>query len=182
LEAGFRSRPVNLAPPSRNPDMRRLSIRAPLSGNPREFVLAVILMTVGAVLFAGFGVTTLSGAAFDPGNLRGWAVAYQVIGWGKYLAFARLLYLGSRATLRHGYIGWKRVALLWLPLALFVFYGYLQWTVLGNARVSYLQRTGHWDGSLEGGVAYMAVIYPAAFAISALNALWIQRKQLRIAL
>jgi hypothetical protein len=162
--------------------MRRLSIRAPLSGNPREFVLAVILMTVGAVLFAGFGVTTLSGAAFDPGNLRGWAIAYQVIGWGKYVAFARLLYLGSRATLRHGYIGWKRTALLWLPLVLFVFYSYLQWTVLGDARVAYLQRTGHWDGTLEGSVAYMAIIYPAAFVITALNALWIQRKQLRIAL
>jgi hypothetical protein len=162
--------------------MRRISARSPLSENPREFVLAAILMTVGAVLFAGFGVSTLAAGAYDEGNLRSSQLAYSVIGWGKYLAFARLLYLGDRASVRHGYHGWKRTVLLWTPLALFILYSYLQWTVLGGARTAYLQRTGHWDGTLQGGVANMAVIYPIAFAISAVNALWIQRKQLRIAL
>ncbi|HYH82349.1 MAG TPA: hypothetical protein VEX86_21335 [Longimicrobium sp.] len=161
--------------------MRRISARSPLSENPREFVLATLLMTMGAVLFAGFGVTTLASGAYDEGNLKGWQLAYAVIGWGKYLAGARLLYLGDRATLRHEFTGWKRTALLWLPLALFIFYSYLQWVVLGDARTAYLQRTGRWDGTLEGGTAYMAVIYPIAFAITALNALWIQRKQVRIA-
>ncbi|HET7230857.1 MAG TPA: hypothetical protein VFJ16_12685 [Longimicrobium sp.] len=162
--------------------MRRISARSALSQNPREFVLAAILITLGALLFAGWGVTTLSGGAYSNDALKSWNIAYQVIGWGKYLAFARLLYLGARATLRHGYIGWKRTALLWLPLLLFVIYGYLQWVVLGDARTAYLQRTGHGDGLTEGSATYMAFIYPVAFAITAANALWIQRRQLRIAL
>jgi hypothetical protein len=162
--------------------MRRISARSALSQNPREFVLAVILMTLGALLFAGWGVTTLSGAEYDEDRLRSWNLAYQAIGWGKYLAFARLLYIGDRTTVRHGYIGWKRTALLWLPLALFVAYSYLQWVVLGDARTDYLQRTGRWDGSLAGSTTYMVFVYPIAFAITAANALWIQRRQLRIAL
>lgn len=162
--------------------MRRLSARSPLSENPREFVLAAILMTVGAVLFAGFGVSTLSGSVYDAGSLKSWELAYQVVGWGKYLAFARLLYLGDRASVRHGYHGWKRTALLWMPLALFILYSYLQWMVMDDARIHYMQRTGQWRGSFSGSVLFMAVIYPIAFAATALNALWIQRRQLRIAL
>jgi hypothetical protein len=162
--------------------MRRLSVRSRLSQNPREFVLAAILITLAAVLLAGFGVTTLSGSVYDEGNLTGWRIAYEVIGWGKYVAFARLLYIGARASVRHGYLGWKRTALLWLPLVLFVFYSYLQWIVLSEARVAYLQRTGHWTGELAGSATYMAVLYPIVFAITAVTALWIQRRQLRIAL
>lgn len=162
--------------------MRRISARSALSQNPREFVLAVILMTLGALLFAGWGVTTLSGSVYDEDRLRSWNLAYQVIGWGKYLAFARLLYIADRVAIRHDYIGWKRVVLLWLPLVLFVAYSYLQWVVLNDARVGYLQRTGEWDGSLAGSTTYMVFVYPVAFAISAVNALWIQRRQLRIAL
>lgn len=163
--------------------MRRISARSALSQNPREFVLAAILMTLGAVLFAGFALTTLSGArAYDEDALRSWRIAYEVIGWGKYLAFVRLLYIADRSTIRHGFIGWKRTALLWLPLLLFAAYGYLQWVVLGDARTAYLQRVGQWDGSVTGGTTYMALVYPIAFAVTAANALWIQRRQLRIAL
>jgi len=162
--------------------MRRLSIRSRLSENPREFVLAAILFTLGAVLFAGWAVTTLGGTVYSEDALRSWRIAYRVIAWGKYLAFARLLYVGTRASIRHGYIGWKRTAMLWLPLLLFVFYGYLQWVVLSDARVDYLQRTGHWDGSVVGSRTWMAFIYPIVFAITAVNALWMQRRQLRIAL
>ncbi len=161
--------------------MRRISARSALSQNPREFVLAVILMTLGALLFAGWGVTTLQGSAYDEDRLRSWNLAYQVIGWGKYLAFARLLYLGARASVRHGYLGWKRTALLWLPLVLFVFYSYLQWVVLNDARVDYLQRSGRWDGSLAGSTTYMVFIFPIAFAVTAAIALWMRRRQLRIA-
>ena len=162
--------------------MRRLSVRSPLSENPREFVLAALLFTVGAVLLAGFGVTTLSGSTWSEGDLKGADIAYQIVGWGKYVACLRLLYLADRATLRHGYIGWKRTALLWLPLALFVFYSYLQWTWLGGARNAYLQRTGHLGGEYVNPLLFMAFAYPVAFAIAAVNALWIQRRQLRIAL
>jgi len=162
--------------------MRRLSVRSRLSENPREFVLASILMTLGAVLFAGWAVTTLGGSAYDEDALGSWRIAYEVVGWGKYVAFARLLYIGARATVRHGYIGWKRTALLWVPLLLFVFYSYLQWVVMADARVAYLQRTGHFDGELAGNATYMAVIYPIFFAITAVTALWIQRRQLRIAM
>src|SRR5262245_32858930 len=130
--------------------MRRLSVRMPLSENPREFVLAAILITVGAVLFAGFGVTTMSGNTYDAGNVRGWWIVYEAIGWGKYIACARLMYIGDRTTLRHGFLGWKRTALLWLPLVLFVFLSYLQWVVMADARTGYLQRIGHWDGELAG--------------------------------
>jgi hypothetical protein len=162
--------------------MRRIAQRRPLSENPREFVLAALLFTTAAVLLAGFGVTTLGGATYSESDLRSANLVYALIGWGKYLAALRLLWLGDRATLHRGYIGWKRVALLWMPLALFVFYAYLQWTWLGGARNAYLQRTGHWGGEYVNPTLFMAFAYPVAFAMAAVNALWIQRRQLRIAL
>ncbi|HSU14009.1 hypothetical protein [Longimicrobium sp.] len=162
--------------------MRRIAQRRPLSENPREFVLAALLFTTGAVLLAGFGVTTLAGSAYSDSDLRGADFAYQAIGWGKYVAGLTLLWLGDRATLHRGYIGWKRVALLWMPLVLFIFYSYLQWMVIGDARIHYLQRTDHWGGGFSGSVLFMAFVYPVAIAVAAVNALWIQRRQLRVAL
>jgi hypothetical protein len=161
--------------------MRRIVPRSPVSENPREFVLAALLFTMGAVLLAGFAMTTLAGNAWSESDLRSADLAYQVVGWGKYLAGARLLYLGDRAVLRHGYLGAKRLALLWLPLLLFVAYGYLQWGVIGGARTHYLQRTGHWDGGFRAPGLFMAFAYPVAFALSAVNAIWIQRRQRHIA-
>lgn len=161
--------------------MRRIVPRSPVSENPREFVLAALLFTIGAALAAGFAVTTLAGSAWSASDLASANLAYHVVGWGKYLAAARLLYLADRATLRHGYIGPKRLALLWLPLLLFVLYGYLQWGVIGGARMHYLQRTGHWDGGFSEPTLFMAFAYPIAFALSAINAIWIQRRQRHIA-
>jgi hypothetical protein len=160
----------------------RLVRRTPLSQNPREFVLAALLFTVAVVLLAGFGVTTLSGPAYSESDLRSADLVYQIIGWGKYVAALRLLYIADRSILRHGFMGWKRTVMLWLPLALFVFYSYLQWVVLGDARNHYLQRTDHWAGGFSGAAFFMAVADPIAFALTAVNALWIQRRQLRIAL
>jgi hypothetical protein len=161
--------------------MRRIVPRSPLSENPREFVLAALLFTIGAVLLAGFAVTTLAGNSYSDSDLKSADLAYQVVGWGKYVAGARLLYLGGRATLRHGYIGAKRFALLWLPLLLFVVYGYVQWVVIGEARMHYLQRTGHWDGGFSEPTLFMAFVYPVAFALSAVNAIWVQRRERHIA-
>jgi hypothetical protein len=162
--------------------MRRIVRRTPLSENPREFVLAALLITVGAVLLAGFGVTTLSGRTYVESDLRSADLVYQILGWGKYVAALRLIWLGDRATLKHGYIGWRRMALLWVPLLLFIFYSYLQWVMLGGARNAYLQRTGHTGGEYTAPTLYMAFWYPVAFALTAINALWIQRRQLRVAL
>ncbi|MBV9109468.1 MAG: hypothetical protein JO306_08695 [Gemmatimonadetes bacterium] len=160
--------------------MRRIVPRSPVSENPREFVLAALLFTIGAVLLAGFAMTQLAGNAWSGSDLKSADLAYQVVGWGKYIAGVRLLYLGDRATLRHGYLGAKRLALLWLPLLLFVVYGYLQWTVIGGARTHYLQRTGHWEGGFSEPALFMAFAYPVAFALTAVNAIWIQRQQRHI--
>ena len=162
--------------------MRRIASRTPLSRDPREFVLAAILMTVGAVLFAGFAVTTLRGSTFSEGDLRSAGLAFQLLGWGKYLAALRLAWLGDAAALHRRYLGWKRAALLWLPVLLFVLYGYLQWIVVGGARAAYLQRTGHAGaGGSSGAPLFFVLEASVALAFAALNALWVQRGQLRIA-
>jgi hypothetical protein len=162
--------------------MRRIGSRTPLSRDPREFVLAAILMTVGAVLFAGFAVTTLEGSTFSEGDLKSAGLAFQVLAWGKYLAALRLGWLGDRAALEHRYLGWKRTALLWLPVLLFVLYGYLQWGVVDGARAGYLQRTGHAGAGGQGGVPLFLVAEASvALALAAINALWVQHRQLRVA-
>jgi hypothetical protein len=163
--------------------MRRIVPRTPLSQDPREFVLAVLLMTVGAVLFEGFAVTTLRGNVFSESDLRSASLAFQVLAWGKYAAGLRLTWLGDRAALHHRYRGWKRAALLWLPVLLFAFYGYLQWVEVGGARTAYLQRAGHpgADGQGGGMPLYLVMETAVAVAFAAVNALWVQRRQLRVA-
>lgn len=162
--------------------MRRIVPRRPLSWDPREFVLAAILMTVGAVLFAGFALTTLRGSTFSESDLRSAGLAFQVLGWGKYLAFLRLAWLGDRAALHHRYLGWKRAALLWLPVTLFVLFAYLQWIVVNGARAAYLQRTGHPGAGGYGGLPLFLLLEASlAVALAAVNALWVQHRQLRVA-
>jgi hypothetical protein len=45
----------------------------------------------------------------------------------------------------------------------------------------YLQRTGHWDGGFSEPTLFMAFVYPVAFALSAVNAIWVQRRERHIA-
>ena len=161
--------------------MRRLVPRTPLSDDPREFVLAAILFTVGAVLFAGFAVTTLRGSTFSAGDLASAGLAFQVLGWGKYVAGLRLTWLGDGAALHHRYLGWKRAALVWLPLALFTLYAWLQWRVVGAARADYLLRTGHAAAEPSSAPLFLVLEIAGAVAAAAGNALWVQRRGLRIA-
>ncbi|MFL5537548.1 MAG: hypothetical protein ACJ8J0_01065 [Longimicrobiaceae bacterium] len=162
--------------------MRRIVPRRPLSWDPREFALAAILMTVAAVLFAGFAVTTLRGSTFVEADLRGVDLVYQLLGWGKYPAALRLAWLGDRAALHHRYLGWRRAALLWLPLILFVLFAWLQHGVVDGARAGYLQRTGHPGAEEHGGAPlFLLLETTGAVALAALNALWVQRRQLRVA-
>ena len=163
--------------------MRRLIPRTPLSDDPREFVLAAILFTGAAVLFAGFGVTTLRGSTFVEGDWSGATLAWHVLGWGKYVALVRLLWLGGQAALHRRYLGWRRAALLWLPLLLFVFYAWLHRVVLEGARVDYLQRTGHAGVEEHGGIPlYLVAEIVAAVVLASLNALRVRGRGLRLAL
>jgi hypothetical protein len=162
--------------------MRRIVRTTPVSQDPRELVLAATLFTVAAVLLAGFAVTTLAGSTFDAGDLRDAGLAYRLLGWGKWLAFARLLWIAHRSATHHHVLGWKRGAMLWTPLVLLVAYGALQWRVVGVARIHYLARTGHPDMAPAIPAVVIAAGFAVAFAATALNALWVQRRQLRIAL
>jgi hypothetical protein len=162
--------------------MRRLVPRRPVSWDPREFVLAAILMTVGAVLFAGFAVTTLRGSTFSASDLQSAGLAFTVLGWGKYPAALRLAWLGDQAALHQRYLGWKRAALLWLPVTLFILFAWLQWSVVNGARAAYLQRTGHPDAGGYGGVPLFLLLEASlGLVLAAVNALWVQRRQLRVA-
>jgi len=159
----------------------RIASRSSLADDPREFVLAALLFTIGAVLFAGFAVTTLRGSAFSEGDLAGAGLAFQVLAWGKYLAGLRLLWLGDGAALHKRYLGWKRTALLWLPLVLFVAYAWLQWRVVGAARTDYLLRTGHAAAAPPDAPLFLVLEVAGAVVVAATNALWIQRRGLRLA-
>lgn len=161
--------------------MRQLIPRTPLSEDPREFVLASILFTVAAVLFAGFGVTTLRGEVYNPSDWSGVNLAWQVLGWGKWVAFLRLAWLGSAAALHRRYLGWRRFALLWLPLALFVFYAWLQRGVLEGARVGYLQRTGESVAEHGGVPLWLVAEIVLATVLAAANALRVRGRGLRLA-
>jgi hypothetical protein len=90
--------------------------------------------------------------------------------------------LCDRAALHHRYLGWKRAALLWLPVILFVLFAWLQWIVVNGARAGYLQRTGHLGAGVQGGVPLFLLLEGSlALALAALNALWVQHRQLRVA-
>lgn len=154
-----------------------------LSEDPREFVLAAILFTLAAVLFAGFAVTTLRGGTFVEGDWQGATLAYHVLGWGKVLAGLRLLWLGSQAALHRRYLGWKRAALLWLPFALFTVYACLQRLVVDGARMDYLRRTGHAGAAEHGGAPLWLVLeIAAALVLAGVNALRVRGRGLRLAL
>ena len=161
--------------------MRRLALRSSLSEDPREFVLAAILFTAAAVLFAGFAVTTLRGSTFSDSDLASAGLAFQVLAWGKYVAGLRLLWLGDHAVLRRRYLGWKRAALVWLPLVLFASYAYLQWRVVGTARADYLLRTGHPGAAPADAPFFLVLEVAGALAVAAANALWVQRRGIRLA-
>lgn len=159
--------------------MRRIAKRSAVSRDPREFVLAALLYTIAIGAIAAMGVTALSGGTYEASELRGFDIAYDIVGYGKYLVAARLLWIGRRTTLFRQMGGWRRLALLWGPCALFCIYAYLQWMVMGDARIHYLQRTGRWQGGFSGGVLVMMLVFPVAVALTAANALSVQRRQLR---
>jgi hypothetical protein len=161
--------------------MRRLIPRTPLSEDPREFVLASILFTVAAVLFAGFGVTTLRGDVYSASDWSGVNLAWQVLGWGKWVAFLRLIWLGSHAALAHRYIGPRRALMLWLPLVLFACYAWLQRGMLEGARIDYLQRTGQGAAEHGGLPLWLVAEIVAAFVLTAANALRVRGRGLRLA-
>src|SRR4051794_11440033 len=184
--AGWRIRPAAVTlwllpiPPS---PMKRILPRTPLSDDPREFVLAAILFTVAAVLFAGFGVTTLRGGTFVEGDWSGANLAYQVLGWGKWVAGVRLGWLGGQAALHRRYLGWRRAALLWLPFLLFAGYACLQRLVLEGALSAYLERTGHPGAAEHGGMPlYLVLELVGALALAAANALRVRGRGMRLAL
>jgi hypothetical protein len=65
---------------------------------------------------------------------------------------------------------------------LFVLYAYLQWVVVNGARAGYLQRTGHAGVGGDGVLSVYFVMEAAiAVALAAVNATWVQFRQLRVA-
>ena len=162
--------------------MRQLIPRTPLSEDPREFVLASILFTVAAVLFAGFGVTTLRGDVYSASDGAGASLAWLVLAWGKWVAFLRLAWRGSHAALARRYLGWRRFTLLWLPLGLFVCYAWLQRGMLEGARIDYLQRTGQGAAEHGGAPLWLVAEIVLATVLVAANALRVRGRGLRLAL
>jgi len=145
----------------------------------RSFVLAVLLLSLGAAALVLIGTNTLAGA-YSEAALREHDTVYQVLGWYKYGAALLLLVIADRAVLWRERVGWRRVLLLWSPLLVFCFYSYLQWAVLGDARMRYLQRHDQWAGGFSGAVIVMAFVWPLAFAVTAVNALLVRHRQLKL--
>lgn len=145
----------------------------------RSFLLAAILLSLGVAALVLIGLNALAGP-YSEAAVREFDTVYRVLGWAKYAAALLLLWLADRAVLWRESLGSRRALLLWSPLLIFVAYSYFQWVVLGDARSDYLQRHGRWDGGSPGAVLFMAFVYPLAFAVTAANALWVQRRQRRL--
>lgn len=145
----------------------------------RSFFLAVILLAIGATALVLVGLNTLAGPYAD-GSVSEFQVVYDTLGWAKYGALLLLLWLADRAVLWRERLGWKRTLLLFSPFALFCVAAYFQWVVMGDALREYLVRNGRPEGGAAGATFYMAVVFPLAFALTGLNAWFIQRRQLRL--
>src|SRR5215207_10205821 len=145
----------------------------------RSFVLAALLLAIGATALVLIGLNTLAGPYSD-GSLAEFDTVYRTLGWSKYLGALLLLWLADRAVLWREHLGWRRTLLLWMPFVLFCVCAYFQWVVLREARITYLDRHGRPEGGLSGSVLFMAMVFPLAFAITGLNAWFVQRRQLRL--
>lgn len=144
----------------------------------RSFVLAALLLTIGVGALVLVGLNTLAGPYAD-GSVAEFETIHAVLNWGKYPAGLLLLWLGGRAVLWREYLGWKRVLLLWGPFALFCGACWLQYRVLQDARFDYLQRHGQEPGT-GASAAWILFVCTLAFAVTGLNAWFLQRRQLRL--
>lgn len=145
----------------------------------RSFVLAVLLLSIGAAALVLIAINAAAGD-YSEAALREFDTVYQVLGWYKYGAGLLLLFIADRAVFWRERIGWRRVLLLWSPLLVFCFFSYLQWAVLGDARMHYLQRHDRWAGGFSGAIIVMAFVWPLAFAVTAVNFLLVHRRQLKL--
>lgn len=145
----------------------------------RSFVLAALLLAIGATALVLIGLNTLAGPYSD-GSLAEFDTVYRTLGWSKYLGALLLLWLADRAVLWREHLGWRRTVLLWTPFVLFCAAAYFQWVVLGDARSAYLEGRGQPEEASSGAVFYMAIVFPLAFAVTGFNAWYAQRRQLRL--
>ncbi len=145
----------------------------------RSFVLAALLMAIGAAALVLIGLNALAGP-YSEASLAEFDAVHRVLGWSKYLGGLLLLWLADRAVLWREHLGWRRTALLWTPFVLFCLCAYFHWVVLGDARMAYVERHGLPERGSAGGVFFMAVVFPLAFAVTGLNAWFVQRRQLRL--
>lgn len=146
----------------------------------RRFALAAILLSLGIVALVLIAYNALAIPVYSAEALAEFELFYEAIGWAKYVAAAILLVIADRAVLWREHLGWRRALLLWTPLALFVAYAYLQWVVLADARLAYLERHGRSDGAFSGALFYMLIVFPVAFGITAVNAAVVRRRELRL--
>jgi hypothetical protein len=146
----------------------------------RSFALAAILLSLGIGALALIALGALAVPVFSEPALREFDLFYRILGYAKYAAPLLLLVMADRAVLWREYVGWHRAVLLWTPLALFVAWSYLQWAVLGDARIHYLQAHGRWSGGFSGALLFMMVVYPVAFVVTAINLGWVRRLELRL--
>ncbi|HEU0052732.1 MAG TPA: hypothetical protein VFQ39_06130 [Longimicrobium sp.] len=146
----------------------------------RSFALAAILVTLGIASLVLIALGALAIPVYSEPALREFDLFYQLLGWSKYAAAILLLLIADRAVLWREYVGRHRAILLWTPLLLFFVYSYLQWMVLGDARIHYLQAHRRWEGGFSGAILFMMVIYPIAFVVAAINWGVVRRMEIRL--
>jgi hypothetical protein len=146
----------------------------------RSFALAAILLTLGIAALVLIGLTAVGGPLYSEAAVREFDTVYRVLGWAKYPAALLLLWMGNREVMRREYVGWHRTVLLWSPLLLFCFWCYLQWVTLGDARMNYLQDTGHWDGGFSAAIFQAFIVWPIAFVVTAINWGRLRRREMRL--
>jgi hypothetical protein len=145
----------------------------------RSFVLALLLLSLGAAALVLIAINAAAGDYSDAA-LREFDTVYEVLGWYKYGAGLLLLFIADRAVFWRERVGWRRAFLLWTPLLVFCFHSYLQWGLLGDARMHYLQRHGQWAGGFNGALIVMAFVWPLALAVTAVNYLLVRHRMLRL--
>lgn len=141
----------------------------------RALLAAALLCAVVLGALAVLGLRLLDGEAYDAEAYARFAVLQSLLGWLKWIVPIALL-AGAARVARTAANRGVALALLCLPLLLFVTLSWLDWVILSDAAAAYLQAHGRGAG-LPGSGSYLLVAYPLALLVTLATAFTVLRRK-----
>lgn len=122
-----------------------------------------------------FALRLLDAPAYDAEAFARFTVLQSLVSWLKWIVGIALLVGAARVARRESSRS-VALAILLLPLLLFLAVSWLDWVVLANAGAAYLQQHGRWSGGAPSSASYMLVAYPVAALATLAAAGWVLRR------